>query len=579
MRVLYITGLAITLYSLLGYPETGGYLGVFVAFYTVAAHEPRRRATIAAIVTAGGIFLSFAADATFDSGWTASLTSAYLSYGLAWLIGDNLRVRRAYMRELEERAIQLEREKEEQAALAVAQERGRIARELHDVVAHHVSVMVVQAAAAKRVAESDPAAAQEALTAVENAGRTALAEMRRMLEVLRAQEAGLGPQPGLAELDRLITQVRDAGLPVELTHEGDPCCLPAGMDLAAYRIVQEALTNTVKHGGKATAKVTIRHSPEALEIEVVDDGRGAAAPLLAGSTRGGHGLIGMRERVALFGGELRVGPVLPGGYRVYARLPISPDDRARAEREKAAQAAAAARVATEKVERADRAARVGSEPVTLVRPRVVPPMIGRVVPPHPTPSAGPGRPTRSSDGAKAVELARQLRPDVVLMDIRMPGMDGIAATRLLAGPGVEDPLKVLILTTFELDEYVVEALRAGASGFLLKDAPPEDLVEAIVIVASGEALLAPSITRRLLDRVASRLPPAQDNAVPALAELTDRELEVLKLIARGMSNAEIAAKLVVSETTVKTHVSRVLAKLDLRDRVQAVILAYETGLV
>jgi DNA-binding NarL/FixJ family response regulator len=165
------------------------------------------------------------------------------------------------------------------------------------------------------------------------------------------------------------------------------------------------------------------------------------------------------------------------------------------------------------------------------------------------------------------------------MDIRMPGMDGIAATRLLAGPGVEDPLKVLILTTFELDEYVVEALRAGASGFLLKDAPPEDLVEAIVIVASGEALLAPSITRRLLDRVASRLPPAKENAIPALAELTDRELEVLKLIARGMSNAEIAEKLVVSETTVKTHVSRVLSKLDVRDRVQVVILAYESGLV
>jgi DNA-binding NarL/FixJ family response regulator len=165
------------------------------------------------------------------------------------------------------------------------------------------------------------------------------------------------------------------------------------------------------------------------------------------------------------------------------------------------------------------------------------------------------------------------------MDIRMPGMDGIAATRLLAGPGVEDPLKVLILTTFELDEYVVEALRAGASGFLLKDAPPEDLVEAIMIVASGDALLSPSITRRLLDRVASRLPPAQENAVPAVASLTDRELEVLKLIARGMSNAEIAEKLVVSETTVKTHVSRVLSKLDLRDRVQVVILAYETGLV
>jgi DNA-binding NarL/FixJ family response regulator len=185
----------------------------------------------------------------------------------------------------------------------------------------------------------------------------------------------------------------------------------------------------------------------------------------------------------------------------------------------------------------------------------------------------------AGEGAAAVELARRLKPDVVLMDIRMPGMDGIQATRALAGPGVEEPIKVLILTTFGSDEYVVESLRAGASGFLLKDAPPEDLVEAIRIVAAGDALLAPSVTRRLLDRVASRLPPANEDTIPALAELTDRELEVLKLVARGMSNAEIAAKLVVSETTVKTHVSRVLAKLEIRDRVQAVILAYETGLV
>ena len=185
----------------------------------------------------------------------------------------------------------------------------------------------------------------------------------------------------------------------------------------------------------------------------------------------------------------------------------------------------------------------------------------------------------AGDGASAVELARKLRPDVVLMDIRMPVMDGIQATRALAGPGVEDPIKVLILTTFGLDEYVVESLRAGASGFLLKDAPPEDLVEAIHVVAAGEALLAPSVTRRLLDRVASRLPSANEHAIPALSELTEREMEVLKLLARGLSNAEIAEKLVVSETTVKTHVSRVLSKLDLRDRVQAVILCYETGLV
>ena len=185
----------------------------------------------------------------------------------------------------------------------------------------------------------------------------------------------------------------------------------------------------------------------------------------------------------------------------------------------------------------------------------------------------------AGDGASAVEIARRLKPDVVLMDIRMPGMDGIQATRALAGPGVVEPLKVLILTTFGLDEYVVESLRAGASGFLLKDAPAEDLVEAIRIVAAGDALLAPSVTRRLLDRIASKLPPAHENVIPALSELTEREMEVLKLVARGLSNAEIAEKLVVSETTVKTHVSRILGKLDLRDRVQVVVLAYETGLI
>jgi signal transduction histidine kinase len=413
MRILYIVGTAITFYSLLGYRDSLAGAGVFVAFYTVAANEPRRRASIAAVITAGGIFVSFAAYAVLDSmtGWTSSLTVTYLSFGLAWLIGDNLRVRRAYTRQLEDRAVQLEREQEEQAALAVAQERSRIARELHDVVAHHVSVMVVQAAAARRVAERDPAAAQEALSAVENAGRMALAEMRRMLEVLRAEEGGVGPQPGLGELERLTSQVREAGLTVELVTAGDPCCLPDGMDLAAYRIVQEALTNTVKHGGKATARVTVRHSPEALEIEVVDNGRGAAAPLLAGAAGGGHGLIGMRERVGLFGGELQTGPVLPGGYRVWARLPLSSDDRARADRERAlhavAAAAVAARAAAETIEhqRPHRAARSGSEPMPLVKPRVVPPMIGRVVPPmigrvvppHRTPTAGPGRGSRSRD--------------------------------------------------------------------------------------------------------------------------------------------------------------------------------------
>lgn len=184
----------------------------------------------------------------------------------------------------------------------------------------------------------------------------------------------------------------------------------------------------------------------------------------------------------------------------------------------------------------------------------------------------------AADGAVAVTQARALRPDVVLMDIRMPTMDGIEATRRLTAAG---PLpRVLVLTTFDHDEYVVEALRAGASGFLLKDVPADDLVTAVRVVDRGDAIVAPSVTRRLLDRFADHLPSASAPPAPVpLGQLTEREREVLLLMARGMSNGEIAAELVVSETTVKTHVSNVLAKLGLRDRVQAVVLAYETGLV
>jgi DNA-binding NarL/FixJ family response regulator len=184
----------------------------------------------------------------------------------------------------------------------------------------------------------------------------------------------------------------------------------------------------------------------------------------------------------------------------------------------------------------------------------------------------------AADGAEAVAQARRLSPDVVLMDIRMPTMDGLEATRQLAGPGVANPTKVLILTTFDLDEYVYEALRAGASGFLLKDAPPEELAAAIRVIAAGEALLAPSVTRRLIQRFADQPAPKKVDA-KALGRLTDRETEVLRLLARGLSNAQIATELVVSETTVKSHVAHLLMKLGLHDRVQAVVLAYETGFV
>jgi DNA-binding NarL/FixJ family response regulator len=180
----------------------------------------------------------------------------------------------------------------------------------------------------------------------------------------------------------------------------------------------------------------------------------------------------------------------------------------------------------------------------------------------------------AGDGAAGVRLARQVRPDVVLMDIRMPVLDGVAATRELSGV---DGVRVLILTTFHLDEYVIAALRAGASGFLLKDVKASDLVAAVRVVAAGEAMVAPAVTRRLLERFIHQLPAGGDAPAPATGNLTGRELEVLRLVARGLSNAEIAAALVVTETTVKTHVHHLLTKLDLRDRAQLVVFAYDTG--
>ncbi|MCU1678585.1 MAG: DNA-binding response regulator [Frankiales bacterium] len=186
----------------------------------------------------------------------------------------------------------------------------------------------------------------------------------------------------------------------------------------------------------------------------------------------------------------------------------------------------------------------------------------------------------ASDGEAALAQTRALLPDVVLMDIRMPRMDGVAATAALTAGAARHIPRVLVLTTFDLDEYAVDALRAGASGFLLKDVPADELVAAVRIVAAGDAIVAPRVTRRLLDQFASRLPSAADGRPTASGiGLTDRELDVVRLVARGMSNAEIAASLVLGETTVKTHVGNVLAKLGVRDRVQAVVWAYEAGLV
>ena len=241
-------------------------------------------------------------------------------FSAVWAAGFFLSSRNQQIVQAAERAERAERAREEEARAAVAEERARIARELHDVVGHSVSVMTVQAAAARRLLKPDQEREREALLVVEQTGREALAEMRRLVGVLRRPEEApaLAPQPSLGHVDKLVAQAKDAGLPVELHVEGKPVSLSAGIDLTAYRLVQEGLTNAVKHANAEHAEVLVRYSDGHVEITVSDDGRGGG-----NGDGGGHGLVGMRERVSVYGGELEAGPRPEGGYALHARLPVS----------------------------------------------------------------------------------------------------------------------------------------------------------------------------------------------------------------------------------------------------------------
>jgi signal transduction histidine kinase len=249
-------------------------------------------------------------------GWR-DVVGRLIGFSLAWVVGDSLGVRRRYVAALEERAERLEREREAEAARAAAEEQARIARELHDVLAHNVSVMVVQAAAANDVFDSQPERAREALRSIETTGRDALAELRRLLGVVRRDRPEYAPQPSLDLLDELVEQVRSAGLDVAVTIEGEPRELPTGVDLSAYRVVQEALTNTLKHARARRAEITLRFWSGGLDVDVRDDGVGKT-----NGDGGGNGLIGMRERVAVYGGSLTAGPHAGGGFSVSARFPL-----------------------------------------------------------------------------------------------------------------------------------------------------------------------------------------------------------------------------------------------------------------
>jgi signal transduction histidine kinase len=288
---------------------------LWIAVYSAAAYTERDRLIRVllpvAVLTATAISIGERWDLGLN--WVEILADLVVTFGVPFLLGRMTFNRRR----------RIVREREIATSEAVAAERAAIARELHDVVAHHMSVMVVQAGAARAVSGSDPAATAEALRQIEASGRTGLIEMRRLLEVLKAEGDGDGraPQPGLARLDELLDAMRASGLPVEAVVKGSPRPLPPGVDLSAYRIVQEALTNALRHAGEASARVVVRYEPDKIELEIADDGVGPPEDPEASA---GHGLIGMRERVQLFGGELEAGPRPGGGFLVRARLPTEP---------------------------------------------------------------------------------------------------------------------------------------------------------------------------------------------------------------------------------------------------------------
>ena len=333
VRATFVIAFFAFLQVLVDLPPFPSDFAVPMAVYSLAAYRPRRMSVTGLLVSLAGSGLALVRWTWHDLGNGSEPTGyrliaeGLLVYGvlispliIAWVLGDSMQYRRAYYLSLEDRANRLERERDQQSQIAAAAERARIARELHDVVAHNVSVMVVQAEGASYALDASPDQARQALGTIAQTGRTALAEMRRLLGVLRTEDVGgnRAPQPGVDQLEDLLEQVRAAGLAVTFTVEGIPVELPQGVALAAYRIVQESLTNTRKHGGpQVSAQVALSYREDELRMVITDDGRGVKAP-----TDGlGNGLIGMRERVALYSGVLTAGPRPDGGFAVEAVLP------------------------------------------------------------------------------------------------------------------------------------------------------------------------------------------------------------------------------------------------------------------
>ena len=326
--VLLLVAAAFATRVLLGFnPGIAGF-GLLVAMYSVAAYDVGVRRLLFLLVAGLGFIAGFVAFAVTGNPRSFAITVPSLIFVAAWLIGDYLRTRRAYVSQLEERAARLERERDQDRRLAADEERTRIARELHDVVAHDVSVIAIQAGAARAVQSTKPEAAAQALGLIETTARETLVELNRLLGVLRSGNGATpdrSPQPGIGQLASLVEGLRAAGLVVDARVDGEPRPLPPAVDLTAYRIVQEATTNVLKHARARRVDIRVHYTEAMLGLDIRDDGPGDGTDDASSS---GHGLIGMRERVALFGGELRAGRDPAGGFSVHARLPLttSPKD-------------------------------------------------------------------------------------------------------------------------------------------------------------------------------------------------------------------------------------------------------------
>ena len=469
-------------------------------------------------------------------GYDLATTLAVMAAVIAW--GDAVRSRREWQRELARRMAAAEVEREREAERRVADERLRIARDVHDVVGHTVAVISIQADVASEALDDDLPTTRSAIETIRRTSRQALGDLRDVMGLLRgdagehvtAEPDATGPTPGLAQLARLVAAARTEQLRADLRVEGVPFPLPSPVDTTAHRVVQEALTNVIRHADASVVEVVVRYLDRSVELRDHRRRPRCAADLrrlrsardgAAGAPAGRVGHRGQRAR-----GRLRR-PCRP------ARVPGGAGPRSRP---------------------VIRVLLVDDQPLVREGLRAV---IGR----------DPERAVagEAENGQDALRRLREVGTDVVLMDIRMPVMDGIEATRKITSDGQLGHVRVVALTTFDTDDFLFRSLRAGASGFLLKDSEPQEVRRAIKVVAAGDALLSPGVTRRVMEAAAasSRPDPAP------LRHLTEREQEVLAAVGEGLDNLDIGRRLFISPDTVRTHVGRIIAKLGARDRAQS----------